>query len=548
MKVSELLKLPDYAEAVVSAGTDGLNRRVQSVNMMDAPDIIDYLRPDELLLTTAYALKDQPDALYTLVARMAEQGCAGLGIKVKRFWSSVPSEVTELADRLSFPVIELPFNRSLGELLNSSLSHILEKRTEELREALRTHRSFSQLVLKGKGIGAILDSLAALLDCPALMLDERLEPLALARIPQTKEREALVKTVRDGLERLPEPEFSSPLPLEMPNLKEDWRTATAYPVQTAHNHRSWLLLFAPLREEESVQRLAVEQAVNVIEFELMKRQAVKERSRRYKNDFFSDWVEGRVVSEQELMNRGEKYGLTGNSVFQCVVCKSDPVRPQTESFPDSEERVQAERDRMYVQLKRAFAKCGLPFILFGKNDLFVFVLTDAQLTTEYERLLIEKLEDVQSELLSVLQCGFSFGVGKPAARSMELPKVYKEALEALEAGYAAKEGCFIRTYRAKDMLDLLRLVPVPDLAAFYVDTFGDLLKSEEKERSELMQTLRTFVETEGQIAETAKRLFLHRNTVIYRIGKCERLTGRNLKDPSDTLRLRLAFHMEPLLP
>jgi purine catabolism regulator len=62
-----------------------------------------------------------------------------------------------------------------------------------------------------------------------------------------------------------------------------------------------------------------------------------------------------------------------------------------------------------------------------------------------------------------------------------------------------------------------------------------------------MQTLRIYVENEGQIAETAKRLFLHRNTVIYRLDKCEKLTRRNLKDPSDTIRIRLAFHMEPLL-
>jgi purine catabolism regulator len=279
----------------------------------------------------------------------------------------------------------------------------------------------------------------------------------------------------------------------------------------------------------------------------MKLQAVKERSRRYKNDFFADWVEGRVNSEQELMNRGRNYGLTAQSVFQCIVCKNDSQQAGAKQPIITDERLQAERDHLYFHLKRAFMPAGLPFILFNKNDMFVFVLTAAESTYEFEKKLLRHLEDVQNELLQSLKCSFSFGVGKPSERSMELPTVFKEALEALQAGYAANESCFIRTYRAKDMLDLLRRIPMPDLEAFYSDTFQQLLAAEEKDRHDLMQTLRIYVENEGQIAETAKRLFLHRNTVIYRLDKCEKLTRRNLKDPSDTIRIRLAFHMEPLL-
>ncbi|MEH7435822.1 helix-turn-helix domain-containing protein, partial [Bacillus thuringiensis] len=48
-------------------------------------------------------------------------------------------------------------------------------------------------------------------------------------------------------------------------------------------------------------------------------------------------------------------------------------------------------------------------------------------------------------------------------------------------------------------------------------------------------------------SETAKRLFLHRNTVIYRLEKCEEILGRNIKDPNETLQLRIAFRIKPLI-
>ena len=545
MKLLDLLKQPCYSGSVIIAGENGLTRTVQSVNMMDAPDIIDFLKPDELLLTTAYLLKDEPDALLTLVAKMAEHGCAGLGVRTKRFLGEIPPGVLLLANTLSFPIIELPPERALGELINSSLNTILEKRTDELRYALLTHRTFSQLAMKGKGITSILESLASLLHCTAILLDDKLEPIAASRISIKKDQSLLIQAIRDEVEKLSH-DSQAPVPLTLPMFEPLWKQATAYPIMSTQK-RSWLLLFAPIWEDETMEQLTVEQAINVMGFELMKRQAVKERSRRYKNDFFADWVEGRVNTEQELMNRGKSYGMNANSIFQCIVCKNDSLLPKLSLSTDSEERLQAERDHLYFNLKRAFARTELPFILFNKNDLFVLVLTKAESTNEFEKKLLRHLEDVQNELLRSLNCSFSFGVGKPTDRSMELPTVYNEALEALQAGYAANENCFIRTYRAKDMLDLLRRIPISDLSEFYSDTFQHLLQAEEKDKHELMQTLRIYVENEGQIAETAKRLFLHRNTVIYRIDKCERLTRRNLKDPSDTMRIRLAFQIESLL-
>jgi hypothetical protein len=50
MQLMELLRLPVYSNILILAGKSGLTRQVQSVNMMDAPDIIDFLKPNELLL------------------------------------------------------------------------------------------------------------------------------------------------------------------------------------------------------------------------------------------------------------------------------------------------------------------------------------------------------------------------------------------------------------------------------------------------------------------------------------------------------------------
>ena len=81
----DALNLPALDGARVLAGATGLGRRVRYVNVMEVPDILDWVKPDELLLTTAYPLRDD-DTLgaYTVLhtfgqdARGVQRGVDGM--------------------------------------------------------------------------------------------------------------------------------------------------------------------------------------------------------------------------------------------------------------------------------------------------------------------------------------------------------------------------------------------------------------------------------------------------------------------------------------
>lgn len=68
----------------------------------------------------------------------------------------------------------------------------------------------------------------------------------------------------------------------------------------------------------------------------------------------------------------------------------------------------------------------------------------------------------------------------------------------------------------------------------------------DEEKQNLLNTLFVYLETNCQISETAKRLYVHRNTVIYRIEKCEEILGKNFKDPETSLQLRLALRIKSI--
>src|SRR5918911_1770654 len=86
----DALALPALSRARVVAGAAGLGRPVRYVNVMEVPDILDWVKPDELLLTTAYPLRDDRSGLVELVPRLAERGLAGLAVKPARYIDAVP--------------------------------------------------------------------------------------------------------------------------------------------------------------------------------------------------------------------------------------------------------------------------------------------------------------------------------------------------------------------------------------------------------------------------------------------------------------------------
>ena len=93
--LGELLRVPTLARARVVGGHDGLRRPVRGVNVMEVPDILDWVKPDELLLTTAYPLRDDPVALDALIPRLAERGLAGMALKPGRYIKAIPASMIE---------------------------------------------------------------------------------------------------------------------------------------------------------------------------------------------------------------------------------------------------------------------------------------------------------------------------------------------------------------------------------------------------------------------------------------------------------------------
>jgi PucR family transcriptional regulator, purine catabolism regulatory protein len=322
----EVLRTPVLEGCEVLAGEAGLDRLVARLNVMEVPDIGPWVKPDEFLLTTAYPLRDRPEALPGLVADLDDAGLAGLGIKLGRYLDEVPAEMLAVADERGFPIVRLPEGVSFDEILNEVLTGILNRQTQLLERSERVHRAFLQLVLRGHGLPEIVRDLADLLDGPAAIVDPAGEVLAHARLADLD---------------LP----GDALPTRF-LLGPDARTArvdgpdgqqldcVAAPISAgarAHGH----VLSLTHGEGHTEDLIALENAATVAALELTKQLEVRAVEDKYRSDLMHDLLRG-VDDREDVLRRAAGFGWDLDRRVMVLVVRRD--RPGDPVLPDEVRR------------------------------------------------------------------------------------------------------------------------------------------------------------------------------------------------------------------
>ncbi|MEC3156046.1 PucR family transcriptional regulator ligand-binding domain-containing protein [Bacillus thuringiensis] len=538
MKLYDIMKIPIFDQAKLIAGHKGVEQEVYTVNMMDAPDIIHFLKRNELLVTSAYHFKDDMYALRELIIQMKKQGCTALGIKTKRFLQEIPEDIISLADEIYFPIIELPFDIGLGDLVNQTLSYILDMRTNELHQAMQIHQQFSNHIISGKGINMILENLSSLIQLPVVLLDYHLRPIS-----EHNNKKASIQSLKKFFingRKLP---LSTIEIVTFSLLTKTRDTVSIFPIYTQNNQYSYLVIDGFISPLNRSMVLAVEQAANVLAFELIKEHSLRQYSRRIQDEFFTNVINSIFSTQDEIINLGKEFNLSFDQKYICIIGKID-IKEFTMSFMEYQE----EKDLIYDLIEEELNSYTANVHLFIKDDMYVLLVNCDVIWRETEKeQMISLLKNIQVKIYSYFQKSISFGIANSSEQLLHISHSFKEATDAFYYGEMSGSKEFIEIYQAKEISAILRMIPQEQLKKFYESTLHSLANENEKDHAVLLHTLSVYLETHCAISETAKRLFLHRNTVIYRLEKCEEILGRNIKDPNETLQLRIAFRIKPLI-
>ena len=161
-------------------------------------------------------------------------------------------------------------------------------------------------------------------------------------------------------------------------------------------------------------------------------------------------------------------------------------------------------------------------------------------TPEEEKLEIEKTAEVIIEAFSEKKNHMiRVAYGNAVNEIREVSRSYKEASMALDVGKIFFSQSRIVAYSVLGIGRLIYQLPLPLCKMFIREIFGD--KSPDDFDEETLSTINKFFENSLNVSETSRQLYIHRNTLVYRLDKLQRQTGLDLRVFEDAITFKIAL-------
>jgi len=180
--VADCLKLPSLREAKVAAGAGGINRDVSCVSVLEHIDLLmlekeGFFLGNQIIISALTSIKDNVDAQCKLVQLLSDSGEVGLVLYyVGIFVKDIDPKVIQLADELDFPLIVMPpnqYNHRYSDFISEAMTLIIDAQRKETNIVSGIIDQIAHLKPHKRSIEIVLRILSDRLRCSLLLIDRK---------------------------------------------------------------------------------------------------------------------------------------------------------------------------------------------------------------------------------------------------------------------------------------------------------------------------------------------------------------------------------------
>lgn len=487
LTVRDLLKLPILEHAKLVSGEKGLDRIVRNVDIMEVPDIKNWLREGELVMTTGYSVRDDLAQLPELIEHLAKANAAGVAIKPERFINDIPQEMIDMSNLYHIPIIQLPIGTPYIDITYAVMEQILDKQAALLRRSEEIYKALTSLVLNNSGIQVVADNVADLVKSPIWVIGNHGDTLV-----------------------------SSP---------------SQVPYQPSANNRYWEVTvdkqlmgkFIVGKEQlDELELVCIEHARQVFSLELMRKKIAEDTEVRLRGNFFEELLMSVSLSRQDTENKGRQLGLDPEWIWEIGIVEGEsPFFDYESSFllklnqfirQESANR----KVRAHVHMQGGRVVLFLPSVVIMEGSKKPY---DQQRSRGWTEVLYPFLR----------QCsGIHSGFGNKCFLR-EVHRSYFEAKRAIHIGIRLNKDQQLFSFEEVEIYHLLlESSEYIHFDALIHKKIGKLCDYDNENGSDLITTLYHYLATGGSLIKTAGRLYIHRNSVKYRMDRIKEITNSDM--------------------
>lgn len=532
MKITDLRDLDILKEGRLLAGKRGLKNEILNATLIDAPDGYKWCKEGDFILSTCFPFieeKNWEKGLLKLLKILTKKKCSGIGIKFGRYIPYLTDEIITFANRNKFPIISIPDSLKWSDIIVPIVTRINKYNQFKLKMNQRVYTQFHNFLKNQEDLNQLVNLLERIVKCPVTIY---------------------LRTVNEKIE-------TDKSPISIQNIDKFLSNLNPYKYHTTQSFKKWGIDFSVrliINSEENLlegaiflwrkdnklktwERIAIEQASVIVALEIERLRNISNTYQKLKNDFLAKIVSKDSIPEVTLNSYIKNVNWYINEYNRVILLDWDNHNISSKHKTNFWTKKTSVLEEFNKTLKITEFK-DIPFG-FDRNNRFLIIVPK-----EFN---INKILDILKQIVKKLNIShFYAGIGKEA-KVNQMYSSYTQAETALNVAYHSNfprkkiKSLYLKYYEELHIERILFSTdPIGEVENFasYLDR---IIEYDRSKNGELMATLRAFLSNNCNFDDTAKELFVHSNTIRYRINMIYKLTNLNPLNTQDQLILYLSL-------
>ncbi|MTW88211.1 hypothetical protein F3157_21700 [Virgibacillus dakarensis] len=512
------MKIGGLKECRILTGKEGLSKTIDNVTIMEVPDITRWLKGKELLITSFFA-KSEPLEQRRFIQQLSAVNTSALAIKPYHFLGEIPAFILEEAEKYGLPIIEIPEKISYLDILSPVMSAIFNNKALLQDDMEQANKILREVSING---GKVTDFIKALefLTRSVVTIESWLPFIKLPNphfeiMPiseeETRELELIKHPIRLKRQRNGKEVLCIVAPILLDGVMYGYVTSWGYQTEN-------LQLYLSILEQASV----------FLSLEFLRLKVKHDVEQQYKNDFIQELLFNNAMNFQDIIEKGKKYQFDNEKLYTCILLKTG----------------NKEVDATKISRVDYIIRQKWPDAIIGNIRDYVCVIFPVN-DNEWK----DQCNVLCNYLDAYVERRFvaNMGIGQTHTGITGLRKSFIQAEHALKLGSYLITPVTIAFYDDLGVYRLLgELIGSKELTDFFNKTVDRLIKYDESHHLKLMETLKAYFKHNENLKETSRSLYIHVNTLKYRIQKIASITGYSLHDTDGKMMLYLGLKINEL--
>ncbi|WBL14465.1 helix-turn-helix domain-containing protein [Sutcliffiella sp. NC1] len=293
----------------------------------------------------------------------------------------------------------------------------------------------------------------------------------------------------------------------------------SFPIIISNELFGYFQLEKQLEKLNNVEKTALEHAATALSLDFLRQNTLFEKEMHLREEKFHDILNGTRLN----IDFFKKYNLNETSKLSCMIIDS-----KTGFLWDVKSILQ--KEKLIRALERKLYKYSSSFFTFTKSDQIVVLLENKR--NKNSQHLAEDISSIIKKTKNI-----AIGIGREVTLKT-IGESFQEASEAVSICKKLNDRIFV-TYSQLGVERLLLNTDRSLLKKFVLDKVGVLLQME----PEYLSTMQTYIANNKSHKKTAEELFIHPNTLAYRLKKIESDLNIDLNQKEDWINIVLALQM-----